>query len=267
MERPVEKYEGGIHHLAQPTMDPGATLNFYVGVMGAKITHCISSRGWRPDHRDYIHMFLDLGKGDNIAMFYYFGVEDPADWPRYGTHHSFGASSIDELDRWEEWLRAKGHKIVWRAQYEIMTSLYVWDPNGRFLEIATQHRELNAIDAEDAELTAEALVRAAGEKAASVTQMWQHKAELVERRYGQLGRPAILFPKVDEFLPLLMAAQLATPEHRLSDRGAFTAVEAEETLRISKPADLPEAVWWGVGTGGIKGTVESFTETEFVLAG
>lgn len=267
MERPVARYEGGIHHLAQPTMDPGATLDFYVGVMGARITHCISSRGWRSGHRDYIHMFLDLGKGDNIAMFYYFGVEDPADWPRYGTHHSFGASSIDELDRWQEWLTAKGYEIVWRAQYEIMTSLYVWDPNGRFLEIAAQHRPLNEVDAEDAELTAQALVRAAGEKAGSVIRMWQHKGSLVEERYGAINGPAIFFPRVDEFAPLLVAAQSDTPRHVISNRGVFTAIEAETTLRITKPAGLAEAVWWGIGTGGIKGTVESFTETEFVLAG
>ena len=77
VKRPVEKYELGVHHMAQPTMDPAATLAFYVDTIGATITHCISSRGWRKGHYDYIHMFLDLGKGDNIAMFYYFGVEDP----------------------------------------------------------------------------------------------------------------------------------------------------------------------------------------------
>ena len=123
---------------AEPTMDPEATLGFYVDTMGAKITHCISSKGWRPGHYDYIHMFLDLGKGDNIAMFYYFGAKDPSEWPRYGTHTSFGAKDIAELDRWEAWLRDRGHEIVWRATYEIMTSIYVWDPNGRFLEIAAQ---------------------------------------------------------------------------------------------------------------------------------
>jgi catechol 2,3-dioxygenase-like lactoylglutathione lyase family enzyme len=262
MDRPVSKYEQGIHHLAQPTLDPAATLEFYVDVMGAKITHCISSKGWKPGHRDYIHMFLDLGKGDNLAMFYYFGVEDASDWPRYGTHHSFGATDVAELDRWEKWLVAKGHKIVWRAQYEIMTSLYVWDPNGRFLEIAAQHRSLNDVDAEDAELTAQALVLAAAERADSVERMWEHKARLVEEREGAIGSPAILFPKVDEFAPLAEAVEGAT---RRYDRGVFTALEGDSSLRIVKPVNLPEAIWWGVGTGGMRGTVERFDEVELIL--
>jgi hypothetical protein len=253
-----------MHHLAQPTMDPEATLAFYVDTMGAKITHCIASKGWRPNHYDYIHMFLDLGKGDNIAMFYYFGVEDPKDWPRYGTHHSFGAKDIAELDEWESWLKAKGHKIVWRSEYEIMTSLYVWDPNGRFLEIAAQHRELNEVDAEDAELTAQALILAAKERARSIDVMWAHKARLIEEREGAVSGPAVIFPKVEEFEPLVAAA-LAGAERRY-DRGRFTVVEGNGSLRLTRPEGLPEAIWWGAGTGGVKGRITSFDERELVIA-
>jgi Glyoxalase/Bleomycin resistance protein/Dioxygenase superfamily len=263
MPRPVEKYELGLHHLAQPTMDPEGTLAFYVDTMGAKITHCISSKGWRPNHFDYIHMFLDLGKGDNIAMFYYFGVDDPSQWPRYGTHHSFGAGSIEELDRWEAWLRERGHEIVWRSQYEIMTSIYVWDPNGRFLEIAAQHRELNEIDALDAELTAQALVLAAKEKAQSIDRMWEHKARLVAEREGEIGGPALVFPKVDEFAPLVEAA--GGSERRRYDRGSFTVVEGNGSLRLTRPEGLPEAIWWGVGTGGLVGMIASFDDHELVI--
>jgi hypothetical protein len=244
-------------------MDPEATLDFYVRVMGAKITHCISSKGWRPGHFDYIHMFLDLGKGDNIAMFYYFGAEDPSEWPRYGTHHSFGAKDITELDHWETWLTANGFKIVWRAQYEIMTSLYVWDPNGRFLEIAAQHRPLNDIDADDAELTAQALVLAANERAGNIERMWEHKARLVEEREGVINGPAVLFPKLEEFSSLAAAARAAATRH--VDRGSFDVFEGSGRLTLHKPEGLPEAIWWGVGTGGIKGTVSHMNENEIVI--
>ena len=172
MQRPVEKYSLGMHHLAQPTMDPEATLEFYVDTMGATVTHCISSKGWRPGHKDYIHMFLDLGKGngsgagmypDNIAMFYYFGAKDPSEWPKYGTHHSFAVASLEELDAWNAWLTERGHKVVWQAEYEIMTSLYVWDPNGRFLEIAYQHRAVGAVDGDDARRLRRRCARLQGE--------------------------------------------------------------------------------------------------------
>lgn len=254
--RPVERYLGGIHHMAQPTVDPRATIEFYSGVMGAKITHCVSSRGWRPRHYDYIHMFLDLGKGDNIAMFYYFGVDDPARWPRRGTHHSFAAESLEELDRWASWLEANGYEIEQRNTYEVMSSIYVWDPNGRFLEIACNHRPLNEIDAEDAELTAEALKLAADEKAPSITRMWELKAELVERRQGvTLSAPAIIFPKLEEFA--WIPAGAGETAGRQVDLGAFTGLEAADgrTLTLTKPDELPESLWWTVGTGGVKGRI------------
>jgi catechol 2,3-dioxygenase-like lactoylglutathione lyase family enzyme len=263
-KRPVERYLGGIHHLAQPTVDPQAMLDFYVGVMGAKITHCVSSRGWRPKHRDYIHMFLDLGKGDNIAMFYYFGVHDPKDWPKYGTHHSFTANSLEELDEWADWLEANGHEIQQRNTYEVMSSIYVWDPNGRFLEIAANHRELNEIDAEDAELTAQALCQAAAEKADSITRMWAIKAGLVEEREGAVEQgPALIYPNLDEFawIPEGAGSTLA----KTQSLGNFTAVIGDGELRLEKPADLPESLWWTCGTGGVKGELAHFDEQELVI--
>jgi catechol 2,3-dioxygenase-like lactoylglutathione lyase family enzyme len=263
--RPVERYLGGIHHLAQPTVDPRATIQFYRDVMGCKITHCVSSHGWRPNHYDYIHMFLDLGKGDNIAMFYYFGIEDPAKWPRRGTHHSFAANTLEELDQWATWLEANGWKIEQRNTYEVMSSLYVWDPNGRFLEIACNHRPLNEIDAVDANLTAEALIIAADEKAAKITRMWEIKAELVQTQEGKrLGSPGIIFPKLDEFAWIPEGA--GETAGKTTDLGAFTGLESKDgTLTLTKPAELPESLWWTVGTGGVNGTIQSHDATTLTV--
>jgi catechol 2,3-dioxygenase-like lactoylglutathione lyase family enzyme len=262
-KRPVARYQLGIHHLAQPTIDPKATLDFYVRVMGAKITHCVSSRGWRTSHYDYIHMFLDLGKGDNIAMFYYFGVDDPKDWPKYGSHHSFAAGSVDELDRWADWLEANGYDIQQRNTYEVMTSIYVFDPNGRFFEIAANHRPLNEIDAADGELTADALILAAAERATSITRMWEIKADLVEEQEGPIAAPALICPKLEEFGWVEDAARESVA--RTVDRGMFEAFEGKGELRIRKPVDLPESLWWTSGTGGVKGTVVNFDEQELVI--
>lgn len=261
--RPVDRYLGGIHHMAQPTVDPRATIDFYCEVMGAKITHCVSSHGWRPRHYDYIHMFLDLGKGDNIAMFYYFGVEDPKDWPRVGTHHSLTANSLEELDAWADWLVANGHELAQRNTYEVFSSVYVWDPNGRFLEIAANHRELNELDAEDAELTAEALKIAADEKAPKIARMWELKAGLVEERYGAVGDAAVIYPNLEEFAWIPDAA--GGTASRTIERGSFSAVEGDDRLRLTKPDDLPESLWWGAGTGGVKGTIETHDERELVI--
>jgi catechol 2,3-dioxygenase-like lactoylglutathione lyase family enzyme len=272
MPRPIEKYKLGLHHLAQPTMDPKATLEFYVDTMGASITHCISSKGWRPNHFDYIHMFLDLGRGhgegpasypDNIAMFYYFGVKDPARWPKMGTHHSFAVESIDELDRWQEWLVECGHEIIYRAKYEIMESLYLKDPNDRILEIAYQFRALNEIDADDAQLTAKALVLAAGEQADDISRMWEHKARLIEERDGDVDEVALICPRVEEFQPLVDAATKAGADVR--ERGNFVIAESPTGLDIECP-DVSEGVWWGVGTGGVKGKITSMDNRRLVIS-
>lgn len=262
--RPVEKYELGMHHLAQPTLDPKATLAFYVDVMGAKITHCVASRGWRPKHYDYIHMFLDLGKGDNIAMFYYFGAKTKEDWPRYGSHHSFAANSLEELNQWADWLEANGHEIQQRNTYEVMSSIYVWDPNGRFLEIACNHRPLNDVDAEDGDLTAQALVIAAAEQADSVGRMWQIKASLIEERDGiVIDGPAIICPNIAEF-DWVRDSSGGTITHSFT-QGNFTVHQGEGELRFTKPADLPESLWWSSGTGGVKGDLVQFDEDGLVI--
>lgn len=262
--RPVQKYELGMHHLAQPTLDPKATIEFYVDVMGAKITHCVASRGWRPKHYDYIHMFLDLGKGDNIAMFYYFGAKTKEDWPRYGSHHSFAANTLEELDAWATWLEANGHEVQQRNTYEVMSSIYVWDPNGRFLEIACNHRPLNDIDAEDGQLTAQALVVAAAEQADSVTRMWQIKASMIEERDGlTFDGPAIICPNIHEF-DWVKDNGNGTITQSFT-HGNFTVHQGEGELRLTKPADLPESLWWSSGTGGIKGDVKQFDEDGLVI--
>jgi hypothetical protein len=72
-----------------------------------------------------------------------------------------------------------------------------------------------------------------------------------------------VFPKVAEFAPLIAAADGSAV--RSYDRGSFTVVEGNGSLRVTKPAELPEAIWWGAGTGGMKGTIAHYDERELVI--
>jgi hypothetical protein len=146
-----------------------------------------------------------------------------------------------------------------------MSSIYVFDPNGRYLEIAANHRPLNEIDAEDAELTAEALKLAADEKAPSITRMWELKAKLVEeQQQTSLTRPAIIFPKLEEFAWIPAAAGASAGA--TADLGSFTGLQsADGILTIVKPDELPESLWWTAGTGGVKGTIATHDERELVI--
>jgi hypothetical protein len=208
-------------------------------------------------------MFLDLGKGDNIAMFYYFGAETQDDIPKYGNHHSFAANSLEELHQWGEWLEANGHEVKMRNTYEVFSSIYVWDPNGRWFEIAANHRPLGAVDAEDGQLTARALIVAAAEKAKKITRMWEIKAQLVEEQEGAIASPALIFPKLDEFMWIPAAA--GDSVNTTYDRGNFTVLEADQTLQLTRPNDLPESLWWSLGTGGVKGKITHFNDHQITI--
>ena len=66
----------GVDHAAFPTFDPVGTVNFYNGVLKFPIVHSICAAGWGPEnHPDFIHFFFDIGNGDRMAFFYYFGLE------------------------------------------------------------------------------------------------------------------------------------------------------------------------------------------------
>ena len=50
-------------------------MRFYRDVLGFPVVHSICAAGWGPeDHPDFIHFFFDIGNGDRIAFFYYFGA-------------------------------------------------------------------------------------------------------------------------------------------------------------------------------------------------
>jgi len=97
--------------------------------------------------------------------------------------------------------------------------------------------------------------------------MWELKAGLVEQVGGvELAAPAIIFPKIEEFAWIPSGAGETAGEQ--IDLGAFTGLQsAGGKLRLRKPDQLPESLWWTVGTGGVKGVVERHDERELVIGG
>ena len=93
--------------------------------------------------------------------------------------------------------------------------------------------------------------------------MWEHKARLIEERDGEISEVALICPRVEEFTSLVAAATASGGKAR--ERGSFTLVEAEDELRIERPGDIAEAVWWGAGTGGVKGVITEMDEHRLVV--
>ena len=175
----------GVDHAAFPTFDPIATVRFYRDVLGFPVAHAITAVGWGPaEHPDFIHFFFDIGGGDRIAFFYYFGTQPYRDHrvPRLlaeARHLAIHIDSPEVLDEYQRRLDASTWPCEMRVPHETIESIYVHDPNGYLVELTCPMRVLGDADREDAELTVEALLAVAASPEPSIAKLWARKAELI----------------------------------------------------------------------------------------
>lgn len=183
----------GVDHTARPTWKLRETVEFYRDILGLPLVHTVSARGWgQVGHHDFLHFFFDAGKGALIAFFYYIGSDrpekyEPEDhWFYNSNHTAWAVSSREELDQWKETLESRGLKISPYIRHEILESIYFTDPNGYPLEITLRLRDIEAVDARDAELTLEAAMqledelRGNGERLLDIDTVWRRKGRMVQ---------------------------------------------------------------------------------------
>jgi catechol 2,3-dioxygenase-like lactoylglutathione lyase family enzyme len=178
----------GVHHTAFPTWKPKSTVRFYRDILGLKVRHAHTAKGWGPDnHPDFLHFFFDAGNGSTIAFFYYIGTEPRPDLtgPRgflgLARHTAWTAESPEELRAWRDRLRQQGVQVSEEIEHETIRSIYFRDPNGFPLEITLQARRLERADIRYAELTIDAMCETFGdhEKQATSEDMWRRKGAMV----------------------------------------------------------------------------------------
>lgn len=186
----------GVHHTARPTWKLKETVHFYRDVLGLKLIHCLSPKGWGPDdHPDFLHFFFDAGNGATIAFFYYIGEgAPPVDLlppkrlhHQRGTHTAWSCGTKEEMLRWKQRLIDKNWPILYQIEHEIVESIYFSDPNGYYLEIGYPVRDLSQIDFDDASLSVQAAIdvdedaRQKGIPVSGIEAIWAQKGILVER--------------------------------------------------------------------------------------
>lgn len=177
----------GIHHNAFVMWDPAATVRFYRDIMGFPLVHAITAKGWGQEgHADFAHIFFDVGGGNCMAFFYYFGVKPretrSRDFVDNGRHTAFHCTTEEEFVAWRAHLKDQGVNVSPRVEHELIESLYFTDPNGYPLEITRDLRRLEAADAADAELTVQALLDSIAAGVDSAEDMWRRKGALVAGR-------------------------------------------------------------------------------------
>jgi catechol 2,3-dioxygenase-like lactoylglutathione lyase family enzyme len=178
----------GVHHTARPTWKLAETVEFYRDIMGLKLVHAISARGWGPaEHADFLHFFFESGRGSSIAFFYYLGTDRP-DWleqrehyQQRATHTAWQVDSFEELAAWKARMEEKGVKVRYQIRHEVIESLYFNDPNGYPIEITYQLRPFGQLDVDDAARTLEAAIaiekEGGRESLTKIDQVWRRKAD------------------------------------------------------------------------------------------
>jgi len=189
----------GVDHAAFPTFDPAATVAFYRDVLGLPVVHSICAAGWGPeDHPDFIHFFFDIGNGDRIAFFYYFGLQPSqrldrgdsfaqfgSDVPEYfvrSRHLALHVDSQEHLMEYRRRLDASNWPVEMQIQHETIESIYTHDPNGYFFEITRALRPVTPQEDLDANLTIDALVDIVSSPGHTLEDLLTRKAELIVER-------------------------------------------------------------------------------------
>lgn len=191
--QPLAHKVRGVNHAAFPTFDPRATITFYRDVLGFPVVHATCALGWGPaEHPDFIHFFFDIGNGDRLAFFYYFGVEPYHDenLPELmfrARHLAIHVDTEEDLLEYRRRLDASQWLCELQVRHETVESIYVTDPNGFLLEITRPLRAITPEDDIDAKLSVDALMDVAGDEEPTLQKFYARKAELIAQRYA--GEP------------------------------------------------------------------------------
>lgn len=271
----------GVHHTARPTWKLRETVEFYRDKLGLPVVHAISARGWGPrEHPDFLHFFFGSGQGSTIAFFYYIGAEQPDytlprdDYRYEATHTAWQVHSYEELSAWRERIESQGIPIIFQIRHELIESIYFRDPNGYYLEITLEVRDMNPLDATDATRTLDAAMamedeqRRGGSAFRSIDQVWREKARgLALQSPPAPGLASIFVLDVPEFEPLVAACRQATGCRVDGPVDGYWHVSSPGPIVFErKPLGLVPALWNAALTGGFDGVVKVFDRHRLEVA-
>jgi catechol 2,3-dioxygenase-like lactoylglutathione lyase family enzyme len=124
----------GINHLALVTPDMDATVRFYAGVLGMRLSATLMAGPMR-------HYFFEMGPENTVAFFEVAGMETfakaagaPGDRAIQLDHLSFNVPDEHALEVLRKRLLAAGTEVTGVVDHGIMHSVYFTDPNGIALE-------------------------------------------------------------------------------------------------------------------------------------
>jgi glyoxylase I family protein len=124
----------GLHHVTAICRDLERTIGFYRDVLGMGIVF----DGASDDDPGARHVWFGTGDGSFVSFLHY--PELPEGVVGVGSTHHFAlrVDSAAEQEAWRDYLRERGVESTEVLDRGAFRSLYVRDPDGHIVEIATR---------------------------------------------------------------------------------------------------------------------------------
>jgi catechol 2,3-dioxygenase-like lactoylglutathione lyase family enzyme len=127
----------GLHHVTVICQDLERTKAFYLGVLGLSVV----SERVSDDDPDARHIWFGFGDKDSDALISFLEYPDmePGQVGVGTTHHlALVVDTAEEHEAWFEYLRDRGVRCSEIFDREGFRSIYLRDPDGHIIEIATR---------------------------------------------------------------------------------------------------------------------------------
>jgi glyoxylase I family protein len=130
----------GLHHVTAICRDLESTIAFYRDTLGLAIVRDAPS----DDDPDARHLWFDSGNGTFISFMEYGHMPDGIVGIGSTHHFALRVETRGELQAWRDYLRARGIATSELLDRGAFHSVYLRDPDGHVVEIATQGPVLGA---------------------------------------------------------------------------------------------------------------------------
>ena len=127
----------GLHHLTAICRDLGRTTAFYRDLLGLKLVR----EGASDDDPDARHHWFSAGDGQPgtlISFLEYPALEQGVVGAGSIQHFALTVESAEEQEAWRDYLRSRGVEATDVFERGGFRSIYIRDPDGHIVEIATR---------------------------------------------------------------------------------------------------------------------------------
>jgi glyoxylase I family protein len=126
----------GLHHVTAIATDLGRTTAFYRDLLGLTLVREARNDD-DPDARHFWFGDAD-GSGGTLVSFMEYPAMEAGKAGVGSTHHfAFAVGSTEELEAWRDWLRSRDVQCTDVFERGGLRSVYLRDPDGHILELAT----------------------------------------------------------------------------------------------------------------------------------